>query len=99
MNYKHDCQALQGNKELCGNVSGLTPCNVCISRKHILGKRLVISFAVARAFTLLIVVTVMFFCFWRKKQKQLEERRSVNKYKFLLVLNFDEKTMFEEIKV
>ncbi|XP_044477651.1 MDIS1-interacting receptor like kinase 2-like [Mangifera indica] len=39
----------------------------------------------------------MFFCFWRKKQELPKEHRRVNKDKFLSVLNFDGKTMFEEI--
>ncbi|XP_044476845.1 MDIS1-interacting receptor like kinase 2-like [Mangifera indica] len=91
-------EALQGNKGLCGDVSGFTPCNNTLtSQKHVLGKRLVISFVALGALALLIVVTIMFFCFRGMKQELPKEHGRVNKDKFLSVLNFDGKTMFEEI--
>ncbi|XP_031273169.1 MDIS1-interacting receptor like kinase 2-like [Pistacia vera] len=90
-------EALQGNKGLCGNVSGLTPCKALISHKHVTRKRLIISFLVSGALGLLIVVTLMFFCFRRKKQELPKQRRSVNKDEILSILNFDGKIMYEEI--
>ncbi|XP_031273165.1 MDIS1-interacting receptor like kinase 2-like [Pistacia vera] len=90
-------EALQGNKGLCCNASGLTPCKVLISHKNVVEKRLVISFLVSGALVLLIVLTFMSFCFQRKKQELTKQCRSVNKDEFLSILTFDGKIMYEEI--
>ncbi|XP_031265228.1 MDIS1-interacting receptor like kinase 2-like [Pistacia vera] len=90
-------EALQGNKGLCGNASALTPCKALISHTRVIRKRLVISFVVSGALVLLTVVTLMFFCFRRKKQELPKQHRSVNKDEILSVLTFDGKAMYKEI--
>ncbi|KAK9930563.1 hypothetical protein M0R45_027598 [Rubus argutus] len=88
--------SLQGNKGLCGNVQFLQPCNKQISKKD---PKLVflIAFPIVGALALVYVVLVFAFIAQRKHKDQLMEENNMDEEISFSILNFDAKSMYDEI--
>ncbi|XP_042947415.1 MDIS1-interacting receptor like kinase 2-like isoform X3 [Carya illinoinensis] len=90
-------EALQGNKGLCGNVTGLQPCNASSTKR---GHKVVFLLV----FSLLGAVSVLlslfgFFLFMKRRKTDLESKQSKTEgqVQFLSILHFNGKTLYDEI--
>ncbi|XP_040988238.1 MDIS1-interacting receptor like kinase 2-like [Juglans microcarpa x Juglans regia] len=95
-------QALQGNKGLCGNVTGLQPCNASMIYKHSSKRGHKVVFLLV--FPLLGAVSVLLsfigvFLFLQRRKIDLESKQSKTKGQvlFLSVLQFNGRTLYDEI--
>ncbi|KAK2659955.1 hypothetical protein Ddye_006488 [Dipteronia dyeriana] len=90
-------EELQGNKGLCGNVSGLQHCNVPVSRKHGLKKAGNIMFLLFGTLALSIGLIGIFITFRRRKRDTHEEPKDANNQETFSILTFDGRNMHEAI--
>ncbi|KAJ4721723.1 putative Receptor protein kinase [Melia azedarach] len=92
-------ETLQGNKGLCGNVTGLPSCKAFTSNKQSLRKKwLIIVLPILGAICVSIVVIAMFILSRRKKSNsQTQQSSQINPSTLLSVLNFDGNILYEEI--
>ncbi|KAG7954836.1 hypothetical protein I3843_11G040500 [Carya illinoinensis] len=95
-------EALQGNKELCGNVTGLQPCNASMIYKHSSKRGHKVVFLLV--FPLLGAVFVLlsffgFFLFMQRRKTDLESTQSKTEGQvlFLSILHFNGRTLYDEI--
>ncbi|ONI35100.1 hypothetical protein PRUPE_1G515900 [Prunus persica] len=96
-------EALQGNKALCGNVTGLHPCNNSpVEKKH----NSKIGFKVVYCLIMLPVLGAFMLAFYgifitlrRKRESQQEEQSDIHPKEFELraISIFDGKVLYEEI--
>ncbi|KAB2617158.1 LRR receptor-like serine/threonine-protein kinase [Pyrus ussuriensis x Pyrus communis] len=87
-------EALQGNKGLCGNVRSLQPCKHGSRRNH--KWVFVITFTLlAAVFLLCAFFTIVFM--ERKKKHRDKGEKNMHEEEWFSVLNFDGKSMYEEI--
>ncbi|KAK9928868.1 hypothetical protein M0R45_025987 [Rubus argutus] len=89
-------EALQGNKGLCGNIRFLQPCNKQNSKKD---RNLVdlITFPIVGALALVSAIFVFAFLAQRKHKDQHTEEKNKDEEISFSVLNFDGKSIYEEI--
>ncbi|KAL6198943.1 hypothetical protein ACLB2K_028731 [Fragaria x ananassa] len=88
-------EALQGNKGLCGNIEDLEPCNKDGSKKVHRPKLVyVIPFSLLALLLLLSPCSIVAF---RKKKHQDDKRNNKHEEISFSALEFDGKTMYEEI--
>ena len=91
-------EALQGNKGLCGNVTGLQPCRV----GHILEKgHKTIFFIIFLLLGTLLLVLAFFGIFFFAKRKwqnpRTNQTNDVDKEKVFTISSFDGRTLYQEI--
>ncbi|ONI01828.1 hypothetical protein PRUPE_6G161700 [Prunus persica] len=86
-------EGLKGNKGLCGIVRGLPPCNAHGSKKDqkFLFSLLAVIVFLSASFTIVFVIVQ------RKKKHQDKAQKNMNEEISFSVLNFDGKSMYEEI--
>ena len=92
----HDAQieALQGNKGLCGNVTGLQPCKA----GHISEKGNKIIFPLLGTLSLVLVFLGIFFILKGKGQNPQENQNTyTDKEEVFTISTFDRRTMYQEI--
>ncbi|KAK9928864.1 hypothetical protein M0R45_025983 [Rubus argutus] len=89
-------EALQGNKGLCGNIRFLHPCNKQNSKKdpNLVG---LITFPIVGALALVSAIFVFSFIAQRKQKDQHMEEKNKDEEISFSILNFDGKSMYEEI--
>lgn len=95
-------EAFQGNKELCGDVIGLPPCEALTSNKGDSGKHMTFLFVIvpllSGAFLLSLVLIGMCFNFRRRKRTDSQEgQNDVNNQELLSASTFEGKMVYEEI--
>ncbi|KAG7972329.1 hypothetical protein I3843_07G177100 [Carya illinoinensis] len=93
-------EALQGNKELCGNITGLQPCNPSMIHKHSSKKNqkfiFLVTFPILGALMVLLVCFRIFFIVRRRNKGPQSEK--VNLYKEVVsVSTFNGRTMYQDI--
>ncbi|KAK9023532.1 hypothetical protein V6N11_003750 [Hibiscus sabdariffa] len=90
-------QALEGNEGLCGNISGLKPCNH--SRKGHRKLLYTIMFPLLGAAIVSIAILALFFGFkrWRKDAEEESESSMIDANLFS-ISSFDGKLLYSEIK-
>ncbi|MBA0784473.1 hypothetical protein Gotri_025576 [Gossypium trilobum] len=89
-------QALEGNKGLCGNVSGLKPCKLSKNGHHKL--LYAIMFPLLGASILLIVILALYFSFKsRGKHADEESESSLISASLFSISSFDGKLLYSEI--
>ncbi|XP_048446042.1 probable leucine-rich repeat receptor-like protein kinase At1g35710 isoform X1 [Pyrus x bretschneideri] len=88
-------EALQGNKGLCGNVEVLQSCTIGPrkERKWVFG----ITFSLVAAILLIFAFFTIKFVVQRKKKSLEKEEKNLDEGISFSVLNFDGKSMYEEI--
>ena len=92
----HDAhiEALQGNKELCGNVTGLQPCKA----GHISEKGNKIIFPLLGTFSLVLLFLGIFFILKGKGQNpQTNQNTYMDKEEVFTISTLDGRTMYQEI--
>ncbi|KAI9157000.1 hypothetical protein LWI28_015298 [Acer negundo] len=95
-------EALQGNKGLCGNVTGLSPCNIPFVRyKHNSrnNQKLVFSivFPLLGALLLLFAFFGIYFILHKRKKGRPTEDLDNEEDQLLSISNFDGKILYEDI--
>ncbi|XP_059650479.1 MDIS1-interacting receptor like kinase 2-like [Cornus florida] len=95
-------EALQGNNGLCGNVSGLEPCNNCptvyiAKESHKLNLVLMIALPLVGALLLLGAFIGLLVMFDRRKSKVSIEQSNLHDENLFSILNFDGRAMYDEI--
>ncbi|KAK8692303.1 hypothetical protein V6N13_075771 [Hibiscus sabdariffa] len=90
-------QALEGNEGLCGNISGLKPCNLSKKGHHKL--LYAIMFPLLGAAILSIAILALFFGFKRqRKYAGQESESSMDNANLFAISSFDGKLLYSEIK-
>ncbi|KAK3019870.1 hypothetical protein RJ639_004178 [Escallonia herrerae] len=95
-------ETLQGNKDLCGNVTGLKPCkNPSAVNKHNPKKShklvLMISLLLLGSISLLCAFIALFISYERRKRKPEVEQREVQVEDVFSISAFDGRAMYGEI--
>ena len=91
-------EALRGNKDLCGNVSGLPPCTPFPRKVHNTKTLFAILFPVLSVFCLSISSIALSFISKRRKKGADEERQSsVNDGIFFSIASFNGRILYKEI--
>ncbi|KAG6686823.1 hypothetical protein I3842_11G039900 [Carya illinoinensis] len=95
-------EALQGNRGLCGNVTGLQPCNASMIYKHSSKRGHKVVFLLV--FPLLGVVSVLLSFFGlfvfmqrRKTDPKSKQSKTEGQVLFLSILHFNGRTLYDEI--
>ncbi|GLT93817.1 hypothetical protein SLE2022_115910 [Rubroshorea leprosula] len=93
--------SLQGNKGLCGNVTGLMPCEANVLRKGHKNKKIlfVIVFPLSGSMILSLTVLGIFFSSKRTKDSLEKQESGLNDGKLLSIsaIDFDGRFLYEEI--
>ena len=92
----HDAhiEALQGNKELCGNVTGLQPCKAgYISEK---GNKIIFPF-LGTVSLVLLFLGIFFILKAKGKNPQTNQNTYMDKEEVFTISTFDGRTMYQEI--
>ncbi|KAG6686833.1 hypothetical protein I3842_11G040500 [Carya illinoinensis] len=95
-------EALQGNKGLCGNVTGLQPCNASIIYRHS-SKRghkvvfLLVFSLLGAVFVLLSFFGFILFMQRRKTDLKSKQSKTEGQVSFLSILHFNGRTLYDEI--
>ncbi|KAK3002184.1 hypothetical protein RJ639_022486 [Escallonia herrerae] len=95
-------ETLQGNKDLCGNVTGLKPCrNPLAVNKHDPKKShklvLMISLPLLGSILLLCAFIALFISYERRKRKPKVEQRDVQDGDVFSISAYDGRAMYDEI--
>ncbi|KAL6635387.1 hypothetical protein ACP70R_028058 [Stipagrostis hirtigluma subsp. patula] len=85
------------NKDLCGNVSGLQPCNSVVIPQHHTAKRRTLILAIVLPLCIVIFLAVAAITFMARHKRRHQETANVQRGDVFSIWNFDGKLAFEDL--